>query len=370
MTLAGKCSERGFLSLKILHTSDLHLTEKASERWDALDEIVKITSNHQASALVIVGDLFDHNVEADKLRARLRAIFGGSDFQTIILPGNHDHKAYRSGLYFGEKVSVITAWEEPVRVGEAFFWGLPYEKLSGEKLVNRLRKIAGLMNPDNINFLLFHGELLDAYFSRTDLGDEGDLRYMPVKLSYFEPLPIQYVLAGHFHSRYTSWQLPRGGLFIYPGSPVAVTRREIGRRVANLVEQGRDPLEIPLSTHHYEKVVISLDPFNSEDPLIMLDKKMRKIPAESKVILKVEGLFNGSALGMDENELSTKIRARIGSRFGGDPAMEFFDVRHIIEDELFQQFHERLNLVDCPGEQKEQVKQMVVSAFRVVKACS
>lgn len=370
MTLDGECSERGILTLKILHTSDLHLTEKASERWDALDEIVKIASNRQVSALVIVGDLFDHNVEADKLRARLRAIFGGSDFQTIILPGNHDHKAYRSGLYFGENVSVITTWEKPISVGGAFIWGLPYERLSGERLVSRLRKIAGLMKPENINFLLFHGELLDAYFSRNDLGDEGDLRYMPVKLSYFEPLPIQYVLAGHFHSRYTSWQLPGDGLFIYPGSPVAVTRREIGRRVVNLIEQGQDPLEIPLNTHHYEKVIISLDPFNTEDPLSMLDQKMRKIHAESKVILTVEGLFNGSALGMDESELSAEIRARVGDRFGGDPAMEFFDVRHIIEDDLFQQFHERLKLADCPSEQKEQVKQMVISAFRVVKACS
>ena len=356
--------------MKILHTADLHLTEKASERWDALDELVKIASQRQVSAIVIAGDLFDHNVEADKLRARLRAVLGSSDFQTIILPGNHDHKAYRSGLYFGENVSVITTWEEPIRLGEAVIWGLPYERLSGERLVGRLREMAELMKPEEMNFLIFHGELLDAYFSRDDLGDEGDLRYMPVKLSYFEPLPLQYVLAGHFHSRYTSWQLPGGGLFIYPGSPVAVTRRETGRRVANLVELGEDPLEISLNTHHYEELVISLDPFNPEDPLSILDQKMRKIHSESKVILTVQGLFNGSALGIDESELAAEIRARVGDRFANEPAMEFFDVRHILEDDLFQQFNERLKQADCPQEQKEQVKQMVIRAFRVVKACS
>ncbi len=356
--------------MKILHTADLHLTEKASERWEALAQIVALARMHQVSALLIAGDLFDHNVEAEKFRAQLRAVLGGSDFQTIILPGNHDHKAYRSGLYFGENVSVINNWDEPVRLGNIVVWGLPYERLSGGGLVSRLREMGARMKPDEMNFLLFHGELLDAYFSREDLGDEGDLRYMPAKLSYFEPLPLQYVLAGHFHSRYTSWQLPGGGLFIYPGSPVAVTRRETGRRVANLVKLGEDPVEILLNTDHYEELVISLDPFRREDPLTLLDQKMQKIHSKAKVILTVQGLFNGSVLGISESEMAAEIRARVGDRFADEPAMEFFDVQHILEDDLFKQFNDRLDQADYPQDKKEQVKQMVIRAFRVVKACS
>ncbi len=356
--------------MKLLHTADLHLTETAAERWDALGELVEIARKHQVSALVIAGDLFDHNIEAEKLRARLRSELGGADFMTIILPGNHDYRSYRSGLYFGENVTVITNWEEPVYIDDAAIWGLPYERLSGGRMVSRLRDMAGRMNPDQANFLLFHGELLDAFFSREDLGDEGDLRYMPVRLSYFESLPLQYVLAGHFHSRYTSWQIPGGGLFIYSGSPVAVTRREAGRRAANLVAPGEDPVEIPLDTHYFEELVISLDPFNLEDPLSLLDNKMQELHRNAKVILTVRGLFNGSALGMDENELAAGIMERAGSRFAEEPALEFYDVQHILEDDLFKQFNEKLEQADYPRDQKEAVKKMAIRAFRVVKACS
>lgn len=356
--------------MKILHTADLHLTEENSERWAALAELVRIARQNRVTALVIAGDLFDHNIEAEKMRSPLRAALGGSDFQTIILPGNHDHKAYASGLYFGENVAVINSWSEPVKLEGHVIWGLPYERLSGDRLVWRLRELGEMMNPADNNILLFHGELLDAYFSRHDLGDEGDQRYMPVKLSYFSSLPLQYVLAGHFHSRYAGWQLPGGGLFIYPGSPVAITRRETGRRVANLVTAGKAPQEIALNSLHYEELKITLDPFNPVDPLEIIDQKLKEISAEARVLLAVEGLFNGQALGISEVELAAAIREKAGARLAGEPLEGFFDVRHVLEDDLFDKFNSMLSEKDCPPEMKEQAKEMVIRAFQVVKACS
>ncbi len=354
--------------MSVLHTADLHLTEKDEKGWAALDELVRLAGQHKISALVISGDLFDHGTEAEKMRGRLRAAIGSGDFQTVILPGNHDHSAYRSGLYFGENVTVINNWQEPALIEDAVIWGLPYEQISGEKLVSRLREMAALMNPDQANYLLFHGELLDAYFSREDMGDEGNLRYMPARLSYFAPLPLQYVLAGHFHSRYASWKLPGGGLFIYPGSPVAVTRRETGVRKANLISAGEVPLEIPLNTNHYEEMVLELDPFSHEDPLEVLDHKLKLTHPLAKILLTVQGLFDGSALGLTEKELVAAIKKRAGERFADEPGLELADVRHILEDDLFRQFKEKLDQTDCPGEQKEKIKEMLISAFRVVKA--
>jgi exonuclease SbcD len=77
-----------------------------------------------------------------------------------------------------------------------------------------------VLTADKKNILLCHGELLDAFFSRTCFGAEGEGRYMPFKLSYFDDLNIDYVLAGHFHSRFDVWQLKNGGYFVYPGSPI------------------------------------------------------------------------------------------------------------------------------------------------------
>jgi DNA repair protein SbcD/Mre11 len=356
--------------VKILHTADLHLTEKAPERWAALEQIVALARTHSVSALLIAGDLFDHNVEADKLRPRLRSVLAGSGFQTIVLPGNHDHKAYRSGLYFGDNVTVINSWSEPVRLGDLIIWGLPYEKISGEDLVGRLRSMGALMNPKEFNILLYHGELFDAYFSRQELGDEGDQRYMPARLSYFEQMPLQYVLAGHFHSRYSGWQLPGGGLFIYPGSPVSVTRREIGRRVVNLLDHCGVPVEIPLDSYHYETITLDLDPFSTADPLLLLEQRLQDIHSEAKVILTVRGLFNGSALGMHESELASSLREKVQDRLAGEPVENFYDVQHVLEDDLFRQFKTRLAEKGSSPEQMEQVTEMVIRAFRVVKACS
>ncbi len=353
--------------MKILHTADLHLTEEGSERWDAFAELVNLGRQYQVSALVIAGDLFDQDVAAENMRNKIRAVIGSSEFQTIILPGNHDHKAYRSGLYFGENVSVINTWQEPVCLGKLAVWGLPYERLSKDRLVGRLRGMAMRMEAEYDNVLLFHGELLDAFFSRRDLGDEGARRYMPVKLSYFEDLPLQYVLAGHFHTRYAGWQIPGGGLFVYPGSPVAVTRRETGRRMANLVTVGEAPVEIALNSFHFEELNISLDPFKTKHPLAEIDQKLAKLHHAAKVILKVEGLFDGSAFGMNEAEMAAEIRKKVDQISAGEPALDFFDVQHVLEDDLFKKFRSRLEETDYPLQLKEQVKEMVVQAFRGVK---
>lgn len=356
--------------MKILHTADLHLTEKAEERWDALDELVALARSRQVSAMVIAGDLFDREVEAETVRHRLRAALRGSDFETIIIPGNHDFKSYRSGLYFGDNITVITDWQKPVVLGRIAFWGLPFEQISGGKIVNRLQEIASLISPADKNILLFHGELLDTTFSRHELGDEGDRRYMPVKLSYFDSIPLQYVLAGHFHSRYAAWNLPGGGLFIYPGSPAAVTRRETGRRKANLVSTEEPPVELELNSFHYEEFKITLDPYETANPLSMLDHKLEELHPSARLLLTVEGLFNSFSLGMNESELAQALIEKAAGCSAGEPVFDFYDVQHVLEDDLFKQFNARLAETDCSPELKEQVKEMVVRAFRVVKACS
>ncbi len=352
--------------MTILHTADLHLDEEHEERWSALDELVRAAREHKVDALVISGDLFDHGLEAEKLRNRLRSAIGSASFQTVILPGNHDYKAYRSGLYFGDNVSVLSNWEEPVEAGEVAIWGLPYESLSAEKIVKRLKGLGARMDPDRINYLLFHGELLDAYFSPEDMGAEGEQRYMPVKLSYFADLPVKYVLAGHFHSRYAAWNLPGEGLFIYPGSPSAVTRREMGIRKVNLVDTGGKTSEIILNTAHYERLSLNLDPFSEKNPLEQLEQILQGLHPRAKLILSISGYFNGAVLGLNESELVDAIKSKMDHYMVDELMIEFKDVQHILEDDLFKKFREKLSLTDYTRDQQEQAEKMLIKAFRGV----
>lgn len=356
--------------MKILHTADLHLAEDTPERWDALGCLVKTAEKQEVDALIIAGDLFDQNVAAENMRQRLRSLTGGNKFQVIILSGNHDYKSYRDGLYFGDNVTVIGDPETPFTAGDVKIWGLPYRKISGVKMVTELQLMGSRMDPADKNILLFHGELLDAFFSREDMGDEGKSRYMPVKLSYFETLPLVYVLAGHFHSRSTSWRLPGGGLFIYPGSPVAITRKETGIRTATLISPGEEPREIKLDTVHYEKVEITLDPFSKNNPLDELKAALEKLHPAARVILSVEGFFNGSNLGISESELAVEVK-KIASEYGAEaPEIGFLDVQHVLEDDLFRQFNKMLQLADYPSDVKEEIIKMAIRSFREVKACS
>ncbi len=87
--------------IKILHTADLHLDEEREERWAALAEIVKLGREEQIDVLVISGDLFDQHTDVERLRSRWREIWEDADFQTLILPGNHDYSCYREGWLWG-----------------------------------------------------------------------------------------------------------------------------------------------------------------------------------------------------------------------------------------------------------------------------
>ncbi|UCC96085.1 MAG: metallophosphoesterase, partial [Candidatus Omnitrophota bacterium] len=177
---------------------------------------------------VISGDLFDKDIDAETLRPKIREIFSGTGFKIILLPGNHDSEAYKSGMYFGEDAFILTNLNVPFEYSTVRIWGLPFEPIEGGKILSKLRSLASNLAMDKENILLYHGELLDTFFSRRDFGDEGDERYMPVKLSYFGDLDIDYVLAGHFHSKFDVRKLENGGYFVYPGSPISITKGEIG----------------------------------------------------------------------------------------------------------------------------------------------
>ncbi len=356
--------------IKILHTADLHLDQDAGERWAALEELLALAKREEISALVIAGDLFECAGAAEMMRTELRAAFDGCGFKTIILPGNHDHRAYRSGLYFGDNVNVIQDWREPVHLGETALWGLPHDYVGPTHLAARLREMGSLMDPEQENILLFHGELLDTFFSRRDMGKEGEQRYMPARLAFFDPLPVRYILAGHFHSRFAVWQTPGGRLFVYPGSPVSVTRRETGRRRANLLLAGETPREIALDSFHFEELVITLDPLTKQDPLLELDHKMADLHSSAGILLTVEGLFDGAFFNLDETGLVSAIKEKTAGRYTPEPTFNFVDVSHILEDDLFKKMKGVLEESGYPLWLKEEVEEMIIQAFRRIKQCS
>jgi len=354
--------------MKILHTADIHLREHGDDRWKALQRLIEIGKQEEVEAFVISGDLFDKDIDAENLRPKIREIFSGSGLKIVLLPGNHDSESYTGGMYFGEDVSILTNFNKPLEYKNVRIWGLPFEPIGGEEILGKLRLLASNLAADKMNILLYHGELLDAFFSRRDFGDEGEGRYMPVKLSYFRGLKLDYVLAGHFHSKFDTWRLENGGYFVYPGSPISITEREIGQRKANIFEVGSPPEEHLLNTPHFEDVNIELDPFLDGEPAERVKERVGRVHPEASIILSIKGYINSEKIGMSEAELARRMREIAKGKCRKEPSLEFSDIRVILEDDLFRNFMSELEQRNYDEEKKNQLRDLAIRAMMKARA--
>jgi len=352
----------GERQMRILHTADLHLREYGDDRWETLLTLVEVGKQEKIELLVISGDLFDKGTNAESLRPRIREVFSNIGFRVVLIPGNHDRDAFSPGLYLGESVILLTDPNKPFECEAVRIWGLPFLSEHGEAIIYRLRSLADKLTPEKPNILLYHGELLDAVFGRRDFGDEGMNRYMPVRLSYFKDLRVDYVLAGHFHSRFSVWKLANGGYFVYPGSPISITKRETGQRKVNIFDLGDPPAEYPLDTPHFEQVTVELDPFEGRTPVEALQSCMRDLHPNSRAILTVKGFINGEAIGMSESELIQRIK-RIAATCCVEERYEFRDIRTVLEDSLFKSFCAKLERANYDEKKKGDMRDMAIRAM-------
>ncbi|MBW2038758.1 MAG: DNA repair exonuclease [Deltaproteobacteria bacterium] len=349
--------------MKILHTADIHLKGYEDERWKALRKLIEIGKEEKIEIFVISGDLFDKGIDAEDLRPKIRELFSNNGFKIVLIPGNHDMDSYTGGMYFGEDTVTLTDLNSPFEYKDVKIWGIPFEPIEGEKILTKLRSLAHNLTPGKKDILLYHGELLDTFFSRRDFGNEGEERYMPVKLAYFKDLKIDYVLAGHFHSRFDVRRLENGGYFVYPGSPISITKRETGQRKVNIFEVGKPPKEYPLDTPHFEEVVIEFDPFKDKKPIEAVEKCFNNLHPEARTILTVKGFVNGEAIGMNETELVKQIEEVVVHRCAEKPHYEFKDIQTILEDDLFKSFVEKLERTDYDEEKKKQMRDIAIKAM-------
>lgn len=347
--------------MKILHTADIHLRGYGDQRWIALKKLIEIGKKDKIELFVICGDLFDANIDAENLRPKIREIFSNNGFKIIIIPGNHDHNSYKD-MYFGDDAIILTEENNPYEHKDVRIWGIPFENIEAENIPIKLHSLKNKLSTDTKNIILYHGELLDAFFSRKDLGEEGDERYMPVKLSYFNGLSVDYVLAGHFHSNFDIRKLERGGYFVYPGSPISITKREIGRRKVNIFEVGGPPKEYLLDTPHFEEVNIELDPLKDNDPLEAVRAQIEKVHPEALIILNIGGYINSVEIKMKEPELVEKIK-QITNRRTVEEHLEFKDIQTLLEDDLFKSFMNKLELIDLNDDRKKQMRDIAIKAM-------
>ncbi len=346
--------------MKILHTADLHIQIKNDSRWKTLELLIDIAKKENVNVMVISGDLFDTEVAADNSRVELRELFTGNPFHTLIIPGNHDMDAYSASFYFGDSATLFSSkniQENKYHVGDACFIGLPFKNLDSVSVANLLMKYSDGLQKDCINILIYHGELLDTFYSREDFGSEGESRYMPTRLSLFKDLPFNYVLAGHFHSNFDVYEIAEGKYFVYPGTPISITKRELGRRCVNLFELGDQPKDLEIDTQHFEKIRITLYPDMEGDPIEIVEEYLRKAHPEANILLTIDGFIQ-----LDETQFIESIyKLCEGKPIEIDNNVK--DLRKIIADPLFKSFTEKLHLETQDDNELREIEQLVIQAM-------
>uniref|UniRef100_A0A7V4KCK4 DNA repair exonuclease n=1 Tax=Fervidobacterium pennivorans TaxID=93466 RepID=A0A7V4KCK4_FERPE len=349
------------IAVRILHTSDLHLRTDTLERWEALELIVDKAKENLVDVLVICGDLFDSKEDATKSYERLRKIFSEAPFQTLILPGNHDETFYEDGLYLGNNVTVILSENNVFEFGDVKIIAVPFKKehSSSKETVKVIHEANTHTSHTKPNILLFHGELIAPFYEPDDFGERG--RYMPIDLSIFKSLNFQYILAGHFHTKLSILKTS-DKFFIYPGSPVSITKKERGKRKVNLLEVGKEPQELEIESFYYEELEIRLSIFDEQNPVDKFIEKLKNFntPANCSPIFKVTGHFDGAKHALSESELNSKLQA-IAKNFNPKSEVEFLakDLGRLSNNPVFEKILEKVGKINDEELNEEDKRQLI-----------
>ena len=349
--------------MKILHTSDIHLKEYNDDRWKTLLKIIELAKKENVDVIVISGDLFDKNSNAELLKNEVRKLFSNNKFKIILIAGNHDYKAFTKGVYFGKDAIFNKNCNSPAySYNNTDIWTLSFEPVGETEVLKKLKAISRHVDSRKINVLLFHGELIDSFYSGSDYGEEGESSYMPVRLSYFEDLGFNYILSGHFHRNFEIKKPADNIYFVYSGSPISITKKEIGKRAVNLFEVGNPPEQYEIDTPYYELKEIIINPLDDKDPLSMIREKLKNIDPKSHLILKVKGYFDSKRIGYDEMDIYTKIEEIIPDNVE-EKEIEINDIAEIIEDDLYKEFNEIIDSKNLKDADMKEINDLVVNAL-------
>ena len=223
-------------SIKIVHTSDVHLDSRFSSEADgdfrnsaerAFSAVVSCAIEERADLLLIVGDLFDNNRVGEADFEFVRTQLARVECHTVLLPGNHDVHDEKSVWHRLEVSSAgghVHALLEPD--GKQLSLGNISTKVWGRAMAEHAPENIPLLNPpprneDHWNIGLAHGQVVSK---RAGIGS-SQITHDEISASGFD-----YLALGHVHV----WGDMSHGQTraFYPGSPVAAYASSDGGHVA------------------------------------------------------------------------------------------------------------------------------------------
>jgi DNA repair exonuclease SbcCD nuclease subunit len=288
-----------------------------------------LAAESDADAITVGGDLFDSAKDAHELRPTLRDILSGVGRPILVIPGNHDQHAFVEELDYGTDVEVLH--ETPYQVhalGDARLVAVPYQDRRKRDVLLSLRERDQF---DGQEVLLIHCSLDLPHFGQ-GVGDED--RYFPVSSETLAELDFDIYLAGHYHGG-TKQPLPNDAIFVYPGSPCSVTKREVGRRLVAFVETEGDIELRPLHTFYYDRFSVTVLPGQESEAIGEIKQWVKdRAKHDTELEVSIDGFID-----MPEQEFADLLHK---AAEGAEVSNRTRGVSHVLTDPLFLEFEERL----------------------------
>ncbi|HZL84521.1 MAG TPA: exonuclease SbcCD subunit D [Candidatus Krumholzibacteria bacterium] len=239
-------------SLRILHTSDLHLDaglrttglpsprarERCQAHLDAFDWIVAAVPRLGIDVLCIAGDLFE---AAQTRPATVRHVaheLGACGRPVFIAPGNHDPMQERSVYRLArwpENVTVFGGAWQSVRLPDL---GLVVHGRGFTEPVESARLLAGLVvEGDGPHLLVAHG-------SDESCRPDRHHPYRPFVPAELDSLPLTYAALGHYH-RFSRLPTQRVSA-AYSGCPIPQNFADVEQHGVVLATLRADGVDIEL----------------------------------------------------------------------------------------------------------------------------
>ena len=268
------------MSLKLLHTADLHMDSpfealssgKAAARRAELRElpgkIARLAVEEKVDIILLCGDILDSEYFYRETGEELFRALRNLSAAVFIAPGNHDYYSEKSP-YAGVKLPRnVYVFKEPhieyFDFSEYGFrvFGAAFTDKSSKPLLEgfKVDKLDGV-----VDIMCLHGDLVSGS------ARAGVSKYNPVTPEQIALSGVDYLALGHIHK---ASGLKRAGRtwYSYPGCPEGRGFDETGEKTVNIVElqSTGDTVEcsikaVDLSERRYETLKVDV---SDKDPLL------------------------------------------------------------------------------------------------------
>lgn len=310
------------MTLRILHTADLHLDSPLrslamkddrlaarvrSASRQALEMMVQFCIDTDVSAFLIAGDLYDGQERSAKTAAYLvgqMQRLAEAGVRVFYIKGNHDAENPIAGeIALPPNVHVFDGRGETVQLGDhpVYIHGVSFrERHAPESLLPKYPS----PEPSAVNIAMMHTSLTGA---------EGHDLYAPCSVADLAGAGFDYWALGHVHKRQVHSQNP---WIVMPGMPQGRDIGEAGPKTASLltIENGKiDVSEVETSVVAFRSCDCDLSGVEShEDIRNALRKSLRAQAGRGPAILRLR-LTGQTSLAWQIRQLSDAWREEADS---------------------------------------------------------